>query len=216
MRSREDRRALERALRGQRSDTRGADEARARPVKRSGGTGFGLRRRRRDYRRCFGKRSAESTFRVLSYATPREPFIRDSTSLRADDRGRLWTAPGSTPLDSGWCSYRAGSFAEAADDLRRELKLRPGDADAAVGLGYARLQLGDIAQSRSLFSRFLRETRETSTRSGYCRWPACARRRGDPLRARRRSRSPDRRTRACDLGFSGGSRARRRVMRRSS
>lgn len=74
---------------------------------------------------------------------------------------------GSTPLEIGWCRYRAGSFAEAADLFEKVLVLRPGDADATVGLGYARLQLGDIEPSRSLFRAVLaRHPRNLDARRG--------------------------------------------------
>ena len=62
---------------------------------------------------------------------------------------------GSTPLENGWCRYRAGSFAEAAEIFERELALRPGDDDATVGSGYARLQLGELERSQALFRKVL-------------------------------------------------------------
>ena len=62
---------------------------------------------------------------------------------------------GSTALEIGWCRYREGSFAEAANIFEAELSARPEDADAAVGLGYARLQLGAIHASRTLFRTVL-------------------------------------------------------------
>jgi hypothetical protein len=108
---------------------------------------------------------------VLSRDT-REPFIRDSTSLRVDDRDGSGPCTGSTPLDSGWCSYRAGSFAEAAE-IFEELKLRPGDADAAVGLGYARLQLGTSHNPDLFFSRFFEKPGKRRREAGLS-LPACA------------------------------------------
>ena len=62
---------------------------------------------------------------------------------------------GATPLEIGWCRYRAGAFAEAADMFEKALALRPQNADATVGLGYARLQLGELTQSQSLFRTVL-------------------------------------------------------------
>jgi hypothetical protein len=55
----------------------------------------------------------------------------------------------------GWCRYRNGAFAEAAAAFEEQLELRPGDPDATVGLGYSRLQLGDVPAARTLFRSVL-------------------------------------------------------------
>jgi len=61
----------------------------------------------------------------------------------------------SSPVEAGWCLYRAGDFAAAAGAFRDELSRRSGDVDARVGLAYAQLQQGEVAGARSDFRAVL-------------------------------------------------------------
>jgi len=60
----------------------------------------------------------------------------------------------------GWCLYRRGDFGAAERAFEDGRALDPRNADADVGLGYARLQLGEIEEARESFRSVLARRRD--------------------------------------------------------